>query len=299
MTTHPEMLAYATPPRMAVGTAGKCGYLRLGFELDAEGRSIMRHWERRAPLIVQQELYFDRAWPELPCVYILSSGGPNVEGDRYRQLISVSRDAYAHIATGAATKLASMRNNYSSMQQRITLDAGAYLEYLPEPIIPCRHTRYASDCEIIIDPSATLFYAESYHCGRRYHGEMFDYDILSLLTRASRADGRELFCEKMVIEPARQPIREVGVMDNYEIFATAIILTPTTTIEKIYPLIDSHIDNKAHTAMAVSRLPNECGLVCRIMGGESGAVKRILRDICSTVREQVKQHTLPADFPWR
>ena len=46
-----EMTPYLSdPPAMAVGTPGKSGYLRLGFELDASGRSILRDWERRAPL---------------------------------------------------------------------------------------------------------------------------------------------------------------------------------------------------------------------------------------------------------
>ena len=45
-----EMTPYLSdPPAMAVGTPGKSGYLRLGFELDASGRSILRDWERRAP----------------------------------------------------------------------------------------------------------------------------------------------------------------------------------------------------------------------------------------------------------
>ena len=60
---------------------GKRGYLRLGFELDGRGRSILRDLERRAPIIVQQALYFDEQMPDLPCVYILSAGGPVVEGD--------------------------------------------------------------------------------------------------------------------------------------------------------------------------------------------------------------------------
>ena len=124
---------------------GKHGYLQLGFELDADGKSILRHLDRRAPLIVQQELYFDATLPQMPCVYILSSGGPNVDGDRYRQDISVGKDAMAWISTGAATKLASMKYNYSGMVQHITLDQGAYLEYLPEPIIPHARTRYISD----------------------------------------------------------------------------------------------------------------------------------------------------------
>lgn len=297
MNTPHEMLAYASPPRMAVGTPGKSGYLRLGFELDAESRSIMRHWERRAPLIVQQELYFDRAWPELPCVYILSSGGPNIEGDRYGQHFTVGKNAYAHITTGAATKLATMHNNYSSLDQHITLEAGAYLEYLPEPIIPCRNTRYISDTEIIIDPTATLFYSEIYLCGRKHYGERFNYDILSLRTRAYRADGEPLFCEKMVIEPKRQAVCRLGAMGRYDIFATAIILTPQAEAERIYSLVNATMGHRV--AVGISHLPNGCGVICRIMGDDSADVKRRLRDICSTVRECVKQRPMPAEFPWR
>ncbi|MDE6862240.1 MAG: urease accessory protein UreD, partial [Alistipes sp.] len=176
-----EMQPYLDEPKaMPVGTPGKSGYLYLGFELDADGRSIMRDLDRRAPLIVQQELYFDECMPEMPCVYILSSGGPNVDGDRYRQYFAVRRDAYAHISTGAATKLAEMRYNYSGMRQHILLEDNAYLEYLPEPVIPCRHTRYICDTEIVVEPTATLFYSEIYMGGRKYFdsGESFLYDVL-------------------------------------------------------------------------------------------------------------------------
>lgn len=299
MNTPLEMLAYDSSPRMAIGTPGKSGYLRLRFELDAQGRSIMPEWERRAPLIVQQELYFDREWPELPCVYILSSGGPNVEGDRYRQYFSVGAGAYAHISTGAATKVASMQNNYSALYQQFRLEAASYLEYLPELTIPCRHARYATQTEIIIEASATLFYAETYHCGRKHHGERFDYDILSLCTDVKRPNGEVLFGEKMIIEPAHEQVGRIGVMGDYDIFATALILTPTTMAERIYPLIKADFGHTCHTAIGITRLPNNCGLICRIMGRESGDTKRILRGICSTVREQIKGRPLPDEFPWR
>ena len=107
-----EMSNYLKEPEaMYVGAPGKHGYLRMGFELDKDGKSIMRDLERRSPLIVQQELYFDEEMPEMPCVYILSSGGPNIDGDRYRQDITVKKDAYAWVSTGAATKLAQMKYN--------------------------------------------------------------------------------------------------------------------------------------------------------------------------------------------
>lgn len=184
-----EMSPYLEEPKaMPVGTPGKMGYLFLGFELDDDGRSIMRDLERHAPLIVQQELYFDEGMPEMPCVYILSSGGPNVDGDRYEQRFVVREGAYAHISTGAATKLAEMRYNYSGLTQAFELEEDSYLEYLPEPMIPCRHTRFIADTAIRIAPSATLFYSEIYMSGRKYfdRGETFLYIVLRVLIMIAR-----------------------------------------------------------------------------------------------------------------
>lgn len=83
-----EMSPYLREPEaMYVGAPGKRGYLNLGFELDSSGKSILRELDRRAPLIVQQELYFDEKLPGMPCVYILSSGGPNVDGDTSSRIL--------------------------------------------------------------------------------------------------------------------------------------------------------------------------------------------------------------------
>ena len=280
---------------------GKHGYLRLGFELDSRGRSILRDLERRAPLIVQQELYFDECWPDLPCVYILSSGGPNVDGDRYEQHFEVRRDACAHISTGAATKLAEMRRDYSSLRQTVRLDEGAYMEYLPEPVIPCRHTRFAAVTDIDIDPSATLFWSEIYLCGRRWFGggERFAYDILSVCTRARRPDGQSLFREKFVIRPSESSPDTTGVMNGYDVFANAVVLTPRGNADALLSSSRAFIDREAGTAAGVTRLPNDSGLILKVLSRTTEPAKRIVRRFCSAVRMQVMGRPLFDDFPWR
>lgn len=273
----------------------------MGFELDGNGKSILRDLERRTPLIVQQELYFDEEMPEMPCVYILSSGGPNVDGDRYEQHFVVRRDAFAHVSTGAATKLAEMRRNYSGLVQRFDLEAGAYLEYLPEPIIPCRHTRYHVDTTIRIDPTATLFYAEIYLSGRRYfgEGERFCYDILSVKTQAERPDAAPLFQEKFIIRPDRTSPEGLGAMNGYDIFANAVVLTPPDKAECLYERTKAFIDRERRLAAGVTRLPNGCGLSYKVLGDDTGTVKRLVRNFCSDVRRCVKGRPLPEEFPWR
>ena len=291
-----EMQQYSAAPRMGVGAVGKRGYLSLGFELDGS-RTILRHWERRAPLIVQRALYCDHYWKELPYVYIVSSGGPNVDGDRYEQHFTLSRNAFAHITTGAATKIAQMRHNHSALRQYITLDEGAYLEYLPEPIIPHRGSRFYSHTHITIAPTATLLYAEIYLCGRRWSGERFDYDILSVGVQAERSDGQRLFRDKFIVSPRSQSPSVVGVMGDYEVLANVILLTPKPMADRIYSLCEPRFDERLMAG--VTSLPNGCGLIYRVMGYDSQSVKHAVREFASLVRQTVKGYPLAADFPWR
>lgn len=298
-----EMAPYlAAPGGMYVGAPGKHGYLRMGFELDKSGKSIMRDLERRVPIIVQQELYFDRNWKELPCVYILSSGGGNLDGDRYQQDIYLKKDSYAWVSTGAATKLCEMERNYSGMKQHFTLEEGTYLEFMPEPVIPCRHTRFICDSILTVHPTATLFYSEIYMGGRKYYEkpESFVYDILSVCCKGRRPDGTELFREKFVVEPGRllNP-RQLGVMGKFDIFANVIVMTPPDKAEEIYNKTPAFLDKDKMLAAGITRLPNNAGVLYKVLGMETGPVKKIVREFCSIVRQAVKGIPVADEFPWR
>ena len=297
-----EMKRYLREPEaMYVGAPGKHGYLRLGFELDKTGKSILRDLERRAPLIVQQELYFDEEMPEMPCVYILSSGGPNVDGDRYRQDITVKENAFAHVSTGAATKLAEMKYNYSGLVQNIILEENAYLEFIPEPVIPCRHTRFISDTRISVAETATLFYSEIFMGGRKYYkeGELFEYDILSVCCHGERPSGEQLFREKFVIDPKVENPRNLGVMGNFDVFANVIVMTPNDKAQEIYEATQVFLDKKNKLAAGITTLPNNAGLLYKVLGMEPAPVKKLVREFCSLVRQKVKGHPVPPEFPWR
>lgn len=297
-----EMAPYLdTPMAMYVGAPGKHGYLRLGFEIDPRGKSILRDLDRRAPLIVQQALYFDKGMPEMPCVYILSSGGPNVEGDRYQQDITMERGSYAWVSTGAATKLAEMTHNYSGLVQNFTLKEDSYLEFMPEPVYPCKHTRFISDTSIIIDETASLFYSEIFMGGRKYYkeGELFEYDILSVCSHARRPDGTPLFREKFIIDPKKVDPRQLGVMGNYDVFANVIVLAPVDAADRIYRQTNPFIDKENRLACGITHLPNDAGLLFKVLGMEPGPVKKIVRDFLATFRKEVKGKELPEEFPWR
>lgn len=298
----PELAGFTNePPAMYVGCPGKHGYLNLVFETAENGKSVMTHHDRRSPLIVQRALYVDEELPGMPCVYILSAGGPNVDGDRYGQDFHLKEGAMAFITTVAATKLAEMRHNYSGMKQTIILDKNSYLEYLPQPLIPCKHTRYISDTRIIIHPEAAMFYSEIYMPGRKYYkdGERFEYDVLSICTHAERPDGEPLFREKFIIEPARGYIRQIGVMQDFDVFGNVIVLAPQDAANRVYDACEPAYDKQKKIARGVTRLPNNAGLLFKALGMEPGPVKEEVRNFCSLVRKAVKGRPLPKEFAWR
>ena len=69
-TTCRELKPYLEPTKaMRLGAPGKFGSLDLVFELDKDKKSIMRHWDRRAPLIVQQNCTLTRGCLKCLCLY--------------------------------------------------------------------------------------------------------------------------------------------------------------------------------------------------------------------------------------
>lgn len=290
----------ADPPAMAAGGAGKCGALRLHFERDAGGLTHLRGWEQHAPLIAQQPLYFDEQLPTMACLYILSAGGPQVDGDRYQTEVRVGCNAELFLSTGAATKVASMRHNFAAVEQHFTLDDGAYMEYLPEPTIPSRASRLWSHTRLTVAPTATLFYSECYLSGRRYHlGERFAYDLLSLSLGVERPTGEALFREKILLEPHRFKPAQRGVLGPYDHFGTALILTPSGHSERLLQRLGPKVGFHDDCALGLLCLPNRAGLQCRILSHRSEPIKQLLRHLCSLTRQAVKGVAMPEKFAWR
>lgn len=288
------------PAQLPSGALGKDGFLRLGFE-PRHGRTVLARLERRAPLLVQQALYWDEAMPDMACVFIVATSGGALQGDRYAVEVRLAPGARVHLTTQSATKIQEMDANYASQTQDIVLGEGSYLEYLPDPYIPCRHSRFITRTRITLPPSATLLYAETLAPGRKYYrgGEVFAYDLFSATTGAGRPDGSELFVEKFVIEPARYDVRRPGVMGDFDMLANVVLLAPPDCADRVFRQVPSRIERANGWAAGVSRLPNQAGLIYKVLGMESEPVSDIVRDFWTVVRREAVGCDVPRRFRWR
>jgi urease accessory protein len=297
----PELATFQNEPlQMKSGTVGKTGFLRLGFERRGN-RTILENLERRAPYMVQRALYCDPEMPGLACVFLITTTGCLLQGDRLALEITLGPRAQAHVTTQSATKIHAMDANYAAQTQSITLADDAYLEFLPEPVIPHRQARFVSDTQISVAPSATLLFSEIIQPGRKHHhpDECFGATVISIATSAARPDGCGLFTEKLLIEPQRYAMRQTGVMDSFDVFANVVLCTPKDKADRVYERVEADVDLAEGIAFGACRLPNDAGLIYKILGRETAQVKAKVREFWGVVRREVTGAGLPPPFLWR
>jgi urease accessory protein len=297
----PEFASFQDEPlQMRSGTVGKSGFLRLGFECRT-GQTILANLQRRAPYMVQRALHCDEEMPGLACVFLITTTGCVLQGDRIALDIILAPSAQVHLTSQAATKIHAMDANYAVQSQTIVLLDGAYLEFLPEPVIPHRHSRFLSDTQISVAQSATLLLSEIIQPGRKHHhpDECFGATVLSISTSATRPDGRPLFAEKLVIDPRRYDLRQAGVMNSFDVFANVILCTPKEKAERIHERAEANVNLAEGVAFGACHLPNDAGLIFKILGRETAQVKAKVREIWELVRQEIVGAALPPSYLWR
>jgi urease accessory protein len=296
----PELAPYRDEPRqMPSGAPGKNGILNMSFVRQGD-RSVLAHLYRKAPLLAQQALYWDEHLPGLPCVYVIMTSGCVLQGDRLDLSITVGPGGMAHVTTQAATKIHQMDANFAAQSQRLALADRAYLELLPGPMIPHRHSRFVTRTHATVADGATLLTAEVLQPGRKHHGagEVFEYDLYSSGLTVSRPDGTALFAEKLIAEPWRHPVRPAGAMGNFDVFANVTLVTPARHAGQILERVSSGADSGSGCLAGASRLPNEAGLIYKVLGMETEPVKAKVRAFWDLVRREVVGAPAPAPRPW-
>ena len=294
----PELRPYQDEPaQMPSGTVGKDGYLRLEFA-DQGDRSVMAFMDRR----VQRALYWDEAMPRMPCIFIITTTGCVLQGDRMALEIEVGKNAQAHVTTQSATKVHMMNANYASQLQDIVVEEGGYLEYMPDPLIPHRTSRFLSKTRISVAETGSLLYAEVVLPGRKYHheDELFGFDLYSSTIEASRREnGEKLFVEKFIINPRETDLSRTGIMNGYEVFGNVILMTTKEKAIRVREEVEADVDKETGLAYGVSLLPGECGLIFKVLGMTSESVRGKIREFWQIARKAVTGNELPQAFLWQ
>jgi urease accessory protein len=88
-------------------------------------------------------------------------------------------------------------------------------------------------------------------------------------------------------------------MDSFDVFGNVILCTPKDKADRIYECVGADVDLGCGVAFGACRLPNDAGLIFKVLGRETAQVKAKVREFWGIARKEVTGADLPAPFLWR
>jgi urease accessory protein len=271
----PEVARYGVDGgALRVGSPGKVGILELAFELrGAPGhrRTELVHHFQKAPLQIMRPLYYDEARPDMAYTYLMTTGGGVLHGDRQRTDLRFGPGTSSHTTTQAHTKLYRMVHGYATALVDIDAAEDAYVEHLPDPVIPYAGTRFYQRTHVTLHPTATLVLGETLYAGRLSRGERNEYDVYAADLEIVRPDGQPVAVDRQRLVPRHGSVGGLAVLDDRDIVSTLYVVSPlapaSTIAERLHEALRTTVLDG--TRFGVSVLPGDAGAWLRMIGDDT------------------------------
>ena len=204
----------------------------------------------------------------------------------------MKKNALTHLTTQGATRIYGMNVSNAIQVVNVSLDDGAYLEFIPDQIIPYKNSRFYQEINFKVHDNATMIYSEILSPGRIGMGELFDYDMCSLRSTGKNHKDELRFMDFTKIEPKKMNLQDFALLEQKQIIGTMYILAKTKDVEKIIQTLENEIKNSAELESGWSTMTKENGILLRILGNTTRDVFRLVYNTTKIVRKIV----LNSDF---
>ncbi|MFI9359574.1 urease accessory protein UreD [Kitasatospora sp. NPDC053057] len=271
-----------TPDTLAVGRPGKVGLLELAFERIGGRTELTGHYQK-SPLQIMRPLYFDPARPDLAVTFLMSTGGGILQADRLRTDIRCGADTAVHLTTQAATKVYRMEHDYATQLVNLEAGPGAYVEYLPEPVIPFVDSRFYQRTVLTVDAGATVLVGETVLAGRLARGERNAYRVFASDLEVRRPGGELVALDTVRLEPSGGGVAGPAVLGGHDVMSSLYVLSPLAPAARIADVLHEALAERG-LLYGVSVLPQDSGAWLRLLDSDTRACAVALRAAWDAVR---------------
>lgn len=268
------------------------GLLDLRFDCAAGDRTYLAARRQRFPLRITTPLYLDPADRGMAFVYAQNPTGGVFAGDRLETTVAAAGATRVHLTTQSATKLYRMNGGEAVQELRFALTGDAYLEHLPDPLIPQAGARFRQRTMVDMDREARFLAAEMLAPGRRARGERFAYELVELKTEV-RCAGRELCVDTLWLEPRRRAPAAPGILGDHDYLATLLVVAPGRDAGALAREIDDAVAAAPGARAAAGPLPDAAGVLVRVLAATGGAARAALHRAWATARLRLLGIPLP------
>jgi urease accessory protein len=170
------------------------GHLRLRAEARENGKTVLAGQSFRAPFHVGKA-YWDEEGAALR-VQVVNPTAGILEGDRLETAVAVGRGAALLVTTPSASRVFHMRSGEAVASQKFSVEAGGWLEFLPEPLVPHNASSFRQTTEIDVAEGGEIVFTDLLMPGRIARGETWAWSRLRL-ELAVRVGGELILRERL------------------------------------------------------------------------------------------------------
>ncbi|NEC21577.1 urease accessory protein UreD [Streptomyces parvus] len=288
----PDVAALASvPDTLAPGSPAKVGILDLAFAVRGERTELVERYQK-TPLQIMRPLWIDPELPGMNYVYLMATGAGVAQADRYRMDFRCGPDTQVHLTTQAATKVFRMEHDFASQWVHLSAEAGSYVEYLPDPLIPFKDARFYQRTEVTVAPGATVVIGDTLTAGRLARGERHAYRVLATDLRISRPDGSLLAVDTLRLTPGHRTVLGPGVFAGHDHVASLFVVTDRAPATELADTLHDALAGRG-LLYGVSVLPRECGAWVRLLGDSPIRVAAAHEAVRQAVRRLLTGHPAP------
>ncbi len=154
---------------------------------------------------------------------LLNPTGGLVGGDFLLTQIVLEAGTRVCLTTPSATRVYRTRDEPSVQETRIQLGEGAFLEYLPDHVIPYRGSKFRQLLQIEMARGSRAICWDAIAAGRVAHGERWNFDEVDSYTEISLG-GRPIYLNRTTIRPALLDPRRSGFAEGFNYLATLVVV---------------------------------------------------------------------------
>jgi urease accessory protein len=200
------------------------GQLFLRAETKADGRTAVGAQAFRAPFHVSKP-YWDADTKTL-LVQVVNPTAGILSGDRLESAVEVAAGAALLLTTPSASRVFKMREGEANGSQWFTVEAGGWLEVLPEPIVPHRGCVFHQRTSLTVASDGAAFYADLLMPGRVAHGEAWEWKKLVLELDVRRGEDRLLHERFDQDGPGLRALAALAGAGEGACFGNAVVIAP-------------------------------------------------------------------------
>lgn len=230
------------------------GHLSLRAEVRGNGQTVLSAQSFRAPFHLSKPYWDGHAL----IVQVVNPTAGILAGDRLESAISVGSGAAVLITSPSASRVFKMREGEAECRQSFTVEAGGWLEFMPEPLVLHRGSRYRQRTEIDVALGGDLFFVDLLMPGRIARGETWAWDKLRL-ELTLRVGGELILRERLDQSgPELKALAALAGAGESACFANLVMISPRLkTVEGWQAaIIALHGDG---IWVGLSQLRGECG----------------------------------------